>query len=109
MFHAELLFVQQIEFYKYIIKIWSFCNVFDTCVFTKKPVFGQNKYTNEGCKGEKGLHRRKTVFCLFVYLCASCHANYANLLKTPTARGLEELFSAVTERFLHPTCNGCGW
>jgi hypothetical protein len=35
----------------------------------KKSPFWQNKYTKDGCKGKKPLHRRKTVFCVFfVYL-----------------------------------------
>jgi hypothetical protein len=41
------------------------------CVFTNKTVFRQNKYTKDGGEGEKSSHGRKTIFCVFVYLCAS--------------------------------------
>jgi hypothetical protein len=34
----------------------------------EKP-FWKNNYTKDGCKGKKSLHRRKTIFCVFVYLC----------------------------------------
>ncbi len=39
------------------------------CVFTTEPSFRTKKYTKDGCEGERSSHGRKTVFCIFVYLC----------------------------------------
>ena len=39
------------------------------CIGPKKSAFWQNKYTKDGCEGKEPSHRRKTVFCVFVYLC----------------------------------------
>ncbi len=39
------------------------------CICPKKSPFWQNKYTKDGCEGKKPSHRRKTVFCVFVFLC----------------------------------------
>jgi hypothetical protein len=39
------------------------------CIGPKKSPFWQNKYTKDGCEGKKPSLRRKTVFCVFVYLC----------------------------------------
>jgi hypothetical protein len=39
------------------------------CVGPKKSPFWKNKYTKDGCEGKKPLHRRKTIFGVFVYLC----------------------------------------
>jgi hypothetical protein len=35
----------------------------------KSPFLQNKKYTKDGCEGKIPSHRRKTVFCAFVYLC----------------------------------------
>jgi hypothetical protein len=39
------------------------------CIGPDKSLFWQRKYTKDGCEGKKPLHRRKTIFCVFVYWC----------------------------------------
>ncbi len=39
------------------------------CIGPDKSIFWQHKYTKEGCEGKKPSHRRKTIFCVFVYWC----------------------------------------
>jgi hypothetical protein len=48
------------------------------CIRPKKSPFWQNKYTKDGCEGKKPLHRRKTIFCVFVYLCIGAKKSQPN-------------------------------
>ncbi len=48
------------------------------CIGPKKSPFWQNKYTKDGCEDKKPSHRRKTVFCVFVYrTCVSGQRNHS--------------------------------
>jgi hypothetical protein len=64
-----LLFMLQIKKNEYTNKKVVILYVYP-CISPKKSPFWQNKYTKDGCEGKKPLHRRKTVFCVFVYWCS---------------------------------------
>jgi hypothetical protein len=45
------------------------------CIGPDKSLFWQHKYTKDGCEGKKPSHRRKTIFCVFVYWCIGVHGS----------------------------------